>query len=202
MAAPQAQRRPSSRLGSRARRCVALLLVLAELLVPGRLSAATLVGVTFADRIEVAGQALVLNGLALRSATIFDVKVYIAALYLESPSSDANQILRSTARKRLVLEFLRAAGRAKIAEALRQGVRRNVRDSRALEGRLAQLSAAIPDLKKGNRVIFDIANGSVTVTLGRVKTVIAGDDFGRALLAVWLGSKPPQAAMKAHLLGK
>ncbi len=51
------------------------------------------------------GKTLVLNGLGLR--TKFVVKVYVAGLYLEQKSSDANAILKADAPKRLVMQFMR-----------------------------------------------------------------------------------------------
>ena len=36
---------------------------------------------------------------------------------------------------------------------------------------------------------------------GSVKGIIKGDDFGLALLAIWLGTAPPNPEIKAGLLG-
>ena len=36
---------------------------------------------------------------------------------------------------------------------------------------------------------------------GQVKDVIAGDDFARALLKVWLGKNPASDSLKSNLLG-
>jgi len=36
---------------------------------------------------------------------------------------------------------------------------------------------------------------------GAVKGTIAGDDFARALFAIWLGARPPNAELKTGLLG-
>jgi long-chain acyl-CoA synthetase len=37
---------------------------------------------------------------------------------------------------------------------------------------------------------------------GQEKGTISGDDFGKALLRVWLGDHPPSEDLKAGLLGK
>jgi Chalcone isomerase-like len=179
------------------------ILLLAALVVPQPLLAATLAGVTLPDQIEVAHRRLVLNGLGLRKATIFGIKVYLAGLYLESRCSDASQIMRSTQRKRLVLHFLRAASRTQIAAAWRQGLRKNVQDTRPLEGRLAELSAAIPDVKKGDRIIFDFADGSVDVeVVGGARKSVRGADFAAAMLGIWFGPKAPRDDLQAGMLGK
>ena len=36
---------------------------------------------------------------------------------------------------------------------------------------------------------------------GTVKGTIPGDDFARAFLSIWLGAHPPNAGLKAGLLG-
>ena len=44
--------------------------------------------------------------------------------------------------------------------------------------------------------------GTVAVYNGEEKGVIEGDDFGVALLRVWLGNHPPTEDLKAGMLGK
>jgi hypothetical protein len=172
-------------------------------MLPRPLHAATLAGVTLPDRVAVGNKTLTLNGVGLRTATMFKVKVYLAGLYLESRSSDADKIMQSTQRKRLVLHFLHEAKRSQVAEAWREGLQENVRDLRPLEGRLDRLAAAMPDLKKGDQVTFDFTRDAVDVTLnaGAPKTVL-GRDFSSAMLAMWLGPAARGDALEARLLGK
>jgi hypothetical protein len=63
---------------------------------------------------------------------------------------------------------------------------------------------AIGGAKKGDVVAIDfLADGSTAVALnGKPQgKPIAGADFQRALLAVWLGGKPVQADLKKAMLG-
>jgi len=62
-------------------------------------------GVTFPAQKVVEGKTLTLNGVALRKAMGF-VKVYVAALYLEAPTSDANDIIGSEQIKHLHTHYL------------------------------------------------------------------------------------------------
>ncbi|HSL16905.1 MAG TPA: chalcone isomerase family protein [Methylomirabilota bacterium] len=60
------------------------------------------------------------------------------------------------------------------------------------------------DMKDGDVVEIDIVPGagaSVAVN-GDPMGVIEGDDFGSALLAVWLGDHPPSDDLKVGLLGR
>jgi len=45
------------------------------------LSAATLDGISFADKVNVEGKELVLNGIGIRKATFLKIKVYYGGLY-------------------------------------------------------------------------------------------------------------------------
>jgi hypothetical protein len=76
-------------------------LVLASML---NLHAASLAGVTLPDTAQVGGTTLVLNGLGLR--TKFVVKVYVAGLYLDKKSADADAIIKADAPKQIVMPLL------------------------------------------------------------------------------------------------
>jgi hypothetical protein len=58
------------------------------------------------------------------------------------------------------------------------------------------------DMKTGQRVVLTYTPGAgVEVTVNRaVKGTIQGDDFARALFAIWLGD-PPNPEVKLGLLG-
>jgi len=58
--------------------------------------------VFFLDHAQVRGALLTLNGLGLRTASVFKVGVYVAALYLTEPSSDPHRILQSNTPSELV----------------------------------------------------------------------------------------------------
>ncbi len=71
-------------------------------------------GEKFPETFNFKEEKLVLNGLGLRLATWFEVKVYIGALYLTSKSHDANNILNSKSPKVIQLKFLRDVEKEKI----------------------------------------------------------------------------------------
>jgi len=60
-----------------------------------------------------------------------------------------------------------------------------------------------PSLKEGDVVMLDYLPGKGTrVTIkGKVKGIIKGKDFNRALLDVWLGNKPADEDLKQAMLG-
>src|SRR5689334_7437199 len=58
-------------------------------------SAATVDDITMPDARMINGRQLVLNGMGERTYSILGIRIYVAALYLEQRSHDAEAILRS-----------------------------------------------------------------------------------------------------------
>lgn len=157
------------------------------------------------DRIDVAQKALVLNGMGMREATILNVKVYVAGLYLETKSSDARQVIESAQVKRLVLHFVRDVKRDQVTDAWNDGFRKNAgKNAAALAARIQKLNGWMRDFRPHDTLTFTCVPGTgVTVDVNATtKGTIEGDDFARGLLSIWLGADPPNASLKAGLLGK
>jgi long-chain acyl-CoA synthetase len=67
---------------------------------------------------------------------------------------------------------------------------------------LAGILKSIGQLKEGNLLAFDFADGSTRVSLnGQAKGTIAGDAFNKALFNAWIGDKPVQDDLKKAMLG-
>jgi hypothetical protein len=162
-------------------------------------------GVSLPDRVTVGGIELQLNGLGVRKATFLKVKVYVAGLYLEHKSSDERAILDSKQTWRLVLRFVRDVSRNDIVKAWDEGFEKSAGASHgALRDRIARLDGWMAPFPDGATLTFTSVPGrGVTVDVnGAERGTIAGDDFSRALLAIWLGSSPPNPELKQGLLGK
>lgn len=156
------------------------------------------------DSTTVGASALVLNGMGVREATIFSVKVYVAGLYLPAKSSAAEAILKDIGPWRLVLRFVRDVDGEDIAEAWEEGFEKSAGEGLGpLKDRLKTLMAMMPDLKEGQSLTFthDPASGVAVDVDGAAKGTIEGADFAAALLCIWLGPEPPNDELKAGLLG-
>lgn len=161
-------------------------------------------GVKMPDKVTVAGKTLVLNGMGVREATVLNVDVYVAGLYLEKRSKDAAAILSSAEHKHLVLHFVRDVERDDIIEAWSDGFKKNVGKKQLdkLQKRIDKLNAWMTDVAKDQAMSFTIVNDKgVTVKVGgATKGTIEGNDFSRAFLSIWLGD-PPNEGLKKGLLG-
>ncbi len=184
------------------------ILALAVLLAALPLCAAEVAGVKFEDRTRVGSADLVLNGAGLRKRAFF--QVYAMGLYLTDKRPVAADVIALAGLKRVAIHMLRDVDAATFTEALIDGMRANHDEAtmKALEPRIAQLGAIMDELKeakKGMAIVLDLQPGTGTVVSvdGKPRGApIAGDDFARALLRVWLGDKPVQDDLKRALLGQ
>ena len=168
-----------------------------------QLHAATLAGVTMPDTQQVAGKTLVLNGLGLR--TKFIAKVYVAGLYVEQKSSDANAIIKTDAPKRIVLQFLHVASKSQMTDAFNESFNDNTPDAmKTMKPDIDKLLAAIDAVKTGDQMVFTYVPGTGTTFAqgGQDKVTIPGAAFGQVMVSVWLGPKPPTADCKKGMLGQ
>ncbi len=165
------------------------------------LVAATKGGVTLPDSINVEGKPLVLNGLGIREATVFNVDVYVAGLYLEKKSTDPKSIIDGDETKRLTLRFVRDVDRDDLVKAWNEGFEKN--GGEKLGAKVKQLCDWMPDMKEGGDLTFTYVPGKgVTVSVNaKTKGTIEGADFAKTMWAIFLGPKPPNAGLKTGLLG-
>jgi hypothetical protein len=162
-------------------------------------------GVEFPEHVDVHGTSLTLNGLGLRTATIFGLHVYVAAIYVVKPTSDPHAILDSTAPIQLTLHFVRALSAGTLRDAWSEGFAKegSPQQMAPLQERLARLQSWMTDVKPGQRMTFTRVpeEGLMFAIDGTSKGTLPGDDFARAFLAIWLGEHPPTIEVKKGLLG-
>jgi hypothetical protein len=159
-------------------------------------------GVSLPETTTVDGKSLKLNGAGLRKKMMF--KVYVAGLYLETPSETAAAVISSDQVKRMQLSVLRSLDHSKITEAISEGFEKNSKAQfPALKARLDRLNSMIPNVEKGDQILLTYVPGRGTVVSAKnvEKGVIEGKDFADALFAVWLGANPVQEDLKKALLG-
>lgn len=169
--------------------------------------AAELEGVKLEDRVSSAGQALQLNGMALRTRVVF--KVYVAGLYLPQKAQNAEAALAMPGNKRMTLVMLRDVDAPQFSGALMDGLKDNLAaaEMAALKPPIDALMATINkvgEAKKGAVFELDYASGATAVRVNGAAqgAPIEGEPFFRALLRIWLGDKPVSAEMKKSLLGQ
>ena len=187
------------------RSILAGIIVIAWLLL-GPAFAAEVEGVKLADNVQLGKSDLTLNGAGVRTRFIF--KVYVGALYLQSKAGTTENVLRDAGAKRIAMHMLRDLDAEQLFTALNDGLTKNHTPGELarLEPQVKQLEGifnAVKAAKKDDVILLDYLPGAGTrVTVrGEDKGTIAGEDFNRALLRIWLGDQPADAGLKKAMLG-
>ena len=169
-------------------------------------AAMEMAGVTIDEKITQAdGNVLQFNGAGIRSK--FVVKVYLAMLYLENPSTERDQVIGDSGAKQLIMHFLyKEVGKDALVEAWNDGFSGNgsADQLEAMKTEIAAFNEMFDTVRKGDRIVLDYIPGTGTTVLinSAPKGTIAGKEFNDLLLSIWLGDKPVGKKLRDGLLGK
>ena len=176
------------------------------LLLSWNVNALEVAGVKLPDSVQAGSQSLVLNGAGIRSKWFF--KIYVGTLYLPQKSSNAEAIIADESVNRVALHMLRELGSTKLFGAFNEAIVANHTPAElaALEAQIRQMEQifdAVKEVKPGDVIELDYLPGSGTQISvnGAARGTIAGIEFHRALLRIWLGNKPAQDDLKKAMLG-
>jgi hypothetical protein len=171
-------------------------------------AAVEVAGVKFDDKAKVGTGDTVINGAGMRKKVFF--KVYAIALYLPQKQAAAADVLAAKGAKRIAIVTLRDLTSEEFVDALLEALRKNHDEAAlaALKPKIDQFRSTM--LTIGNAPEKSVVNldwmpdtGTRLTFNGATKGAdIAGEDFYRALLKIWLGDHPAQDDLKEQLLGK
>ncbi len=167
--------------------------------------AATAGGLTLPDAYPVEGQNLRLNGIGVRTLTIFEVRIYVAGLYTAAPSHDARAILSAATPKVLLLQYLHEGTKAQVEEEYRKGERQNCGQGecpKSDDADFARLIAAAPPVKVGDTTTYIITSRGLRVLANNQQIIeINNPDLANRILEGFIGAHPPSTDLRASLLG-
>lgn len=150
---------------------------------------------------------LKLNGAALRELYLL-IESYVGSLYLEKPSTSAQEILEdNTTHKRMVFHtMIKKVGARRIANALQEALVLNITEEehQELQDEVGQMLGYFQGkMHRGDETWFDFIPGKGTVITinGQEQGIIQGDLFFRALLSIWIGENPVGRDFKNEILG-
>jgi hypothetical protein len=182
------------------------MLVVCGLLLSCNVLAREVAGVKLADMAQVGNASLQLNGAGIRTKFFF--KIYIGALYLPQKQNLADTIIADEHEHRVALHMLHELTSKKLYGAFSEAIEVNHTHAElvALDAQLkqmAQIFDEVKEVKPGDVITLDYlpASGTQISVNGTARGTIAGAPFNRALLRIWLGSKPVQDDLKKEMLG-
>ena len=181
------------------------LLALCGLVLAGPGRAASISGLSLPDTFPLAGQTLVLNGLGIRTLTIFKVKVYLAGLYVAQRSRDGRAILASPGPKVILMQFLHKASKEDVEKQYREGEARNCGHGECNpsdKNDFERLVALTPGAAVGDTLAYVCTQRGLRVLFnGKPVADIANPELAARILAGFVGNYPPSEDLKAQLLG-
>jgi len=193
-------RGPTDQLGGTMKQLLFVISLL--LLIPTHAIAEKVAGVEFSPSVSLGDKTLSLNGIGIRKATIFSIKVYVAGLYLEKRSSNPAEIVAAPQAKLLRMEFVRDVNADKIREGWSEAFEKNAPDLAAVSSGLTEFNGMMVDMEEGDNIVLEFRDERVNVSVkGEKAGSISGKAFQQALLLVWLGKEPPNTSLKHGLLG-
>lgn len=172
----------------------------------GWASAAVVGDVELPEQVQVNGydQPLQLNGAGVRRKLF--IAVYVGALYLPQRQVGVGTLLSAATPYRFSMRFVYPrVTRRQFDESWHDGFANNLSADRmaSVAARLDDFVEMFDDMHEGDTLWLDAVPGRGTEVIvnGSSRGVIPGDDFGTALLAVWLGPDPVSDALKKALVG-
>lgn len=148
------------------------------------------------------GETLRLNGAGLRSYGLLRFKVYVAGLYLPTPSRDAAALLRIDAPRLVHMVFLRDGSQADTVKAWEVYLQKNCPAPCTIpEAAWQQFQTLLPETRRGESQTYLFTPEGLQVyregqSLGRIED----PEFARLILATWLGDEPTSPPLKAAML--
>ena len=158
----------------------------------------------FPQTIDIAGKTLKKNGEALCEWGFFGLDLYRVALWVETPSSDAEKLLQQDQVRCLELSFVRALSQKQMRKAYRESIRANQpADEEALNESIAKFIDTVQAAPKGSRMrLICLPGKGLEVQQGEKKTLIPGKrPFLDLILKLYIGNRPPTPAVARGLLG-
>ena len=162
----------------------------------------TINGVKFPLTEKVGKNELVLNGGGLREKYWMDL--YVAALYLESKTSDASKVIYGTGEMAIHIKIISSSvTRERFIESVTEGFA-NATSKASADDKKKFIAFFSEEIKNGDIIHIDYTpeKGTKVTKNGVVKGVIPGYDFKKALFSIWFGSKPADENLKKGMLGK
>ena len=162
-------------------------------------------GVQVPETVTVEGVPLKLNGAGIRRKFFF--KVYVGALYLKNHQTTMEAVLAADNPKSVRMHSIyKEVSAEKLVDAWNDGFAGNntPEELAALKARIDRFNAMFPAVRTGDIVRIDfLTDGGTEVWINDTKRgAIAGVDFQKAVLKIWLGDNPADSSLKRRMLGE
>jgi len=182
-----------------------VVMIFAIVFIFAEMQAAEESGVKLPAKMKLGNKELVYNGAG--TITKFFFKVYVIALYLESKTSDAKEILNKDVPYIIYMHFKRdGIGSDKIIEAWNQGFALSTNGkTEKIDDKIKEFNSWFDGIEMNEndtyRFEYQPGVGTKVYINNKYKGNIAGFAFKKALLGIWIGDNPRDDNVKEEMLG-
>ena len=154
------------------------------------------------EKLTIEKKNLELNGTAFRTVSMFNVKVWLSALYLEAHETNAKTILESKTSKVIDLYPMYEISTSDSVKGWKLAFDDNCESKcELLKPEITRFMNSVPQFKKGDRYRYIFTSSDVTNLINdKVIFHSTSPEFAVFLLSTWIGKKPPTAEVKQGLL--
>jgi len=168
------------------------------------ISAKEVAGINLPETLKAGQDELILNGAGTR--TFFFKSIYVGALYLKHPTTDASAIIDGNIPMAIKLHIVSSLITSKKMEkATREGFEKSTGGQMAaIQEQIESFINVFKDQIKVDDVydiIFIPEEGIKVYKNGEFKASASGIAFKKALFGIWLGNDPVQDHLKNAMLG-
>ena len=163
-------------------------------------------GSTLPPTMQVAGRNLRLNGAGIRYRAMF--QVYTVGLYMEQFAATPEEVIQAPGVKRIAAIMLRTVNATELGNMFTSGILNNNPNSVNTQllpdiARISDVFSRVKVLREGEQFSADRlpGKGMVLNVRGEPQPEPFDEAFFDALSMIWLGPRPPDAALKKALLG-
>ncbi len=160
-------------------------------------------GITFPPELKTKTGSLYFNGCGLREKYTLDL--YVAGLYLNKPTMDAKKVINTDAAQAIKIVIVSSkVTRDKFNESVKEGFA-NAAPYTATPAQVKKFKsffAAPFKVKDEILMIYKPGKGTAVIINSKLKGVVEGLPFKKALFAIWLGNKPAQGKLKKGMMGQ
>lgn len=146
---------------------------------------------------------MLLNGSGVRTKAF--LPLYTAGLYLTRPASSATQVIAADEPMALRIKITSSfVSQSSLVSSLEEGFENATGgNTQTLREQISQFRQCFEEsIQKGD--VFDLVyvpeHGVIVNKNGKLKGVVRGTEFKRALYGIWLSDKPADNALKQALL--
>lgn len=180
------------------------LLIFAALGLTYEFSAADLdyAGIKIPEKIIFQKTELKLNGATIRKVSLFNVKVWVSALYTEISITDAEKIINTNSTRIIDLYAIYDVPAADSVKGWKLALDTNCESKcQILDAEIQRFYKSVPDFKKGSIYRYVFSASGVVILLNEKEIFTSKDtEFRSLLLKTWIGKNPPTEQIKADLI--